>query len=104
MLDVYIITKDYWIARWLKKPNKKDIKHGESNIKNRGMEIKIGISNSIVEKIINIYNENNKKCFMYGRNNNDFDIICSKLELSKPIVILVLKNKNLIKKDNDKNE
>ncbi len=96
-VEYFDITKDFWIARWLKKPRTKEILKSKKIIVSKGYIIKIGISVKVVNKVMTIY----KNIEKYNRieNENDLSVIALNMELPLPVVLLILKNKSLIKNE-----
>lgn len=96
--EYFELKKDFWICRWLKKPSSKEILSSEVNIVQNNRLITIGISDGIVNKIMDGYKEKLRRSHgLYKVYASDLDDICSDLELPKPIVVLVLERKGIMR-------
>lgn len=95
-MEYFELKKNYWIARWLKKPSTKDIIKSEKDIRNNNRIITIGLSDSITDRIVYYYKKELRKCKMFGLVNSDYNDIASKMELPKALIILVLERKGII--------
>jgi len=96
-IQYFELKKNFWIARWLKKPKKKDILASQKDIKENSRVITIGVSSSIIDKII----IEHKKKLLHTRGihkiqNSDFDDVSTRLELPKALILLVLERKGFI--------
>ena len=99
-MEYFQLQKDFWIARWQKKPNKNIIAEAEKNILENNRIIIIGISESISNKIITEFKKRLNDCEVYGATSTDFDGICTDLELPKAIIMLILERKGFLRKYN----
>lgn len=96
-VEYFEVKQDFWVSRWLKKPSTKEILNSKQIIVERAYQIKIGINTTIVNQIINDYQKLKVNNLQYGEQKIDLSIVSSKMELPLPIVLLILKNKKLIK-------
>jgi len=95
-MEYFELKKDYWISRWLKKPNKNIIVAAEKNIKKHNRMITIGISVKIIEEIITRFKNKRKKCELYGKMKDDYDEISSEMQIPKALVMLVLEERGVV--------
>jgi hypothetical protein len=91
-----LVEKNYWIGRFLKKPKREIIETTKKNIIEKNRIITIGISKNIINKIINEYLKELKKCSQFGRYKTDYNDICTRMQLPRDLIILVLERKNII--------
>lgn len=94
-MHYFLLKRDFWVAKWLKKPSNKEIEESVSHINKRNIEVKIGIDDIICNKVMNMYIEEKRRCIMYGKYNDDFNIIACRLQLPKPIVMLILEKNGI---------
>jgi hypothetical protein len=98
-VEYFKITKDYWIARWIKRPSTKEIMESKKVIIKKGYDIKIGIERQLVSKILHQFNEKKKNNPQYGDQKIDLEPIATNLELPLPMVKLVLVDKKLVENE-----
>lgn len=95
-MEYIMIKKDYWLTRWLKKPSCEEVKCCNNFIIKKNVVPKIGIDDSIINKVCSMCTQENKY-FLFGKNITDYDDICQKLQLAKPLVLLILAQKGLLR-------
>jgi hypothetical protein len=98
-IEYILIPKEhYWVLRFNKKPKKQKLEQAMQGILHKPDNIRVGISKSIIDKLIVMFQEKLRYNDSFGTNISDFYIMSSKTQLNVLIVKEIFEQKFKVQK------
>ena len=89
--------RDCFIARWLKKPKTVELQKARKMIAKKGIKLNIGISTTLIDRIIEEFNGFRKNNLLFGEDKFDLSHIACKLQIPVALIRVVLEYKGVLK-------